>query len=41
MTLVSLANYIGSNTEFILRGRSVIYMMNNTGPGIDPSQSSR
>ena len=40
MTLVSLANYIGSDIEFILSGRSVIHMMNNTGSRTDPRQSS-
>jgi hypothetical protein len=39
-----ISNYIGSDIEFILRGRSVLYiyvcMMNNAGPRIDPSQSS-
>jgi hypothetical protein len=32
MTLVSSANNTGSDTEFILRGRSFIYIMNNRGP---------
>ena len=37
MTLVSSGNNIGSDTEFILRGRSFIYIMNNNGPSrIDP-----
>jgi len=36
LTLVSLANNIGSDTEFIFRGRSIIHTMNNLGPGIDP-----
>jgi len=36
MTLVSSANNIGSDTELILGGRSVIHIMNNSGPGIDP-----
>jgi len=36
MTRVSSANNIGSHTEFILRGRSFIYIMNNRGPRIDP-----
>jgi len=36
MTLVSSTNNIGSDTEFILRGRLFIYIMNNTGPRIDP-----
>ena len=35
MTLVSSANSIGSDTEFVLRGRSFIYIMNNRGPRID------
>jgi len=34
--LVSSANNISSDTEFILRGRSFIYIMNNKGPRIDP-----
>jgi 4-diphosphocytidyl-2C-methyl-D-erythritol kinase len=34
MTLISSANHIGSDIEFILRNRS--YKMNNTGPRIDP-----
>jgi hypothetical protein len=36
ITLLSSANTIGSDMEFILRGRSFIYIMNNRGPGIDP-----
>jgi hypothetical protein len=36
MTLVSSANNIGSDTEFILMGRSVIHIMTNSGPGTDP-----
>ena len=36
MTLVLSANNIGSDVEFILRGRSFIYIMNNTGPRIHP-----
>jgi hypothetical protein len=36
MTLVSLANNTVSNTEFTFRGRSFIYIINNTGPRIDP-----
>jgi len=36
MTPVSSTNNISSDTEFILRGRSFIYIMNNKGPGIDP-----
>jgi hypothetical protein len=36
MTLVASTNNIGPHTEFILRGRSFIYIMNNRGPRIDP-----
>ena len=36
MTLVPSANNTGSDTEFILRGRSFMYIMNKRGPGIDP-----
>jgi len=36
MTLLSLANNIGSDIELILRGRSFMYIMNNRGPRIDP-----
>jgi len=36
MTLVPSANNIGFDIEFILRGRSFIYIMNNIGPRIDP-----
>jgi len=36
MTLVSSANNAGSDIEFILRGRSFIHIMNNTGPRIHP-----
>jgi hypothetical protein len=36
MTLVSLANNIGSDTEFILRGRPFKYIMHNRGPRTDP-----
>jgi len=36
MTLVSSANNVGSDTEFTLRGRSFIYIMNNRGPRTDP-----
>jgi hypothetical protein len=36
MTLVPSANNIGSEIEFILRGRSFIYSMKNTGPINDP-----
>jgi len=35
MTLVS-SMYIGSDTEFILRGRSFIYVMNSKDPRIYP-----
>jgi hypothetical protein len=36
MTLMSSTNNIGSDKEFILRGRSLIQIMNNKGPRIDP-----
>jgi hypothetical protein len=36
MALMSSANNIGSDIEFILRGRSFIYIMNNKDPRIDP-----
>jgi hypothetical protein len=39
MSLVSLANNILSDIEFILRGRSFIYIMNSRGPRIDPCGS--
>jgi hypothetical protein len=35
MTLVSSAN-TGSDKEFILRGKSFIYIMKNSGPWTDP-----
>ena len=35
-TLVSSAYNIGSDTEFIVRGRSVIYILKNRGSRIDP-----
>ena len=35
MTLVSSANNNGSHIQFILKGRSFIYIMNYTGPRID------
>jgi hypothetical protein len=41
MTLVVSANKTGSDTEFILRGRSFIYIMNNTGPKTDPWRTTR
>jgi len=41
MTLVSSANNVGSYTEFTLRGRSFIYIMNNRGPRIDPWGTTR
>jgi hypothetical protein len=41
MTLVLSANKIGSDTEFILRGRSFIYIMNNRAPGTDPWRTPR
>jgi hypothetical protein len=34
LTLISSANNVGSVTEIILRGRSLIYIMNNRGPSI-------
>jgi len=36
LTLVSSASNIGSDTEFIHRGRSFINIMNNRGHRIDP-----
>jgi len=36
MTLVVSANKIGSDTKFILMGRSLIYIINNRGPRTDP-----
>jgi hypothetical protein len=36
MTLVTSANNIGSDTEFIPRERSFMYIMYNRGPRIDP-----
>jgi hypothetical protein len=36
MMLVLSANNISSDIEFILRGRSFIYIMNNKVPRIDP-----
>ena len=41
MTLVVSANKIVSDTEFILRGRSFIYIMNNRGPRTDPWRTPR
>ena len=41
MTLVSLANIIGYDTEFILRGKLFIHIMNNRGPRIDPWGTQR
>ena len=35
MIVVLWANNIGCDTEFILRGRSFMYIMNNGGPRID------
>jgi hypothetical protein len=40
MTLVSSANIDGSDIEFILRGRSFIYLMNNRSPRFDPRGTS-
>jgi len=36
MTLLSPANNVYSDIEFILRGRSFIYIMKNRGTRIDP-----
>jgi 4-diphosphocytidyl-2C-methyl-D-erythritol kinase len=36
MTLVSSANNMGSDVEFIIRGQAFIHIMNNRGPKIDP-----
>jgi len=36
MTLESSANNIGSDSEFILWGRPLIYILNNIGPRNDP-----
>jgi len=36
MTQVSSPNNIGSDTEFILSGRSFIYIINNRSPSINP-----
>ena len=36
MTLVSPTNNTDSETEFILLGRSCIYIMNNRGPRVYP-----
>jgi hypothetical protein len=36
MTLVLSANNISSDTEYILRGKSFTYILNNIDPGIDP-----
>jgi len=33
MSLVSSSNSMGYDAEFILRGRSFIYIMNSRGPG--------
>jgi hypothetical protein len=40
VTLVSSANNDGFDIEFILRGRSFIYLMNNRGPRFDPRGTS-
>jgi hypothetical protein len=40
MTLVSSANIIGYDTEFILRGKSFIHIMNIRGPRTDPLGTS-
>ena len=36
MTLIQSASNFGSDTEFILMGRSHVYIMNNRGPRIGP-----
>jgi len=36
VTLMSSANNISSDTEYILRGRSFTYILNSIGCGIDP-----
>jgi len=41
MTLIVSANKTGSDTEFILRGRSFIYIMNKRGPRTDPWRTPR
>jgi len=41
MTLVVSANKICSDTEFILRERSFIHIINNRGPRIDPWRTPR
>lgn len=40
MKLVSSTNIMGSDNEFILRGRKFIYIMNSKGPKIDPWETS-
>jgi hypothetical protein len=37
MILVSLANNFGSDKEFILSGRTFIYILSNRGPTMNPS----
>ena len=41
MTLVVSAKKIGSDTKFILRGRSFICIINNRGPRTDLWRTSR
>jgi len=36
MTLVPPANIMGSNKQFILSGRLLMYTMNSIGPRTDP-----
>jgi hypothetical protein len=36
MTLVSTANIMGSDTVFIVTGRSFMYIMKSKGPRTDP-----
>jgi hypothetical protein len=40
MTLVSSANKTGSDTEFILRGREFLYIMNNRSKKISAIYSN-
>jgi hypothetical protein len=36
LEIMTSGNNIGSDTKFILRGRSFVYVINNRGPRIDP-----
>lgn len=40
MTLLSSSNNVGIDMQFILRGRSFKYIMNNRGSRIDPWENS-